>query len=123
MVKETFLENSRLYEEAIRRRVCSKCIDWGEDGKCHGPDPEGCAIFRFLPKLVALAERIKESRIEPYVQALRHDICDHCDHQSPNGSCSLRDSLECGLDRYLSLVLDAIDEVKMKEERSLWRQL
>ena len=46
--KESFLKRKPLYEEAIRRRVCSKCIDFGEDGICHAQDSEECAIFRLL---------------------------------------------------------------------------
>ena len=121
--KEPHLKDRHLYEEAILRHVCLKCIDFGEDSVCHSPDPEGCAIFRYLPELVAIAERLREFRIQPYVEAVRQNICMKCRSGEPGRNCPLRDSLDCGLDRYLPLVLEAIEEIKADEERSLWRQL
>lgn len=110
-VSKPFLTDRYLYEEAIARRVCAHCIDFGEDGRCHSMDPEGCAVFRYLPELVAVAERIHENRIEPYVDAVRKEICMKCRSGTPGDPCPLRDTLDCGLDRYLSLVLEAIEEV------------
>ena len=106
-----------LYEEAVRRHVCSRCIDFGEEGICHSPDPKGCAVFRFLPELVAIADRLKELKIDPYVEAVRQDICQQCRNQRPGGRCPLRDTLDCGLDRYLPLVIEAIEEVRDARER------
>ena len=121
--KAPLLRDRYRYEEAIMRHVCSKCIDFGEDSVCHSADPEGCAIFRYLPELVAIAERLREFRIQPYVDAVRRDVCMKCRSGEPGAKCPLRDSLDCGLDRYLPLVLDAIEEVKAEEEWSQWRQL
>lgn len=120
------MKNWHLYEEAIMRHVCTKCIDFGEDGICHTKDPEGCAIFRYLPELVEIAERLNEYKINPYIDAVRQDVCMECRNAQSTTPCPLRDSLDCGLDRYLPLVLDAIEEVREKEEEkewSLWRQL
>ena len=101
-----------LYEDAIKRHVCSHCIDFGTEGKCHAVDPQGCAVYRFLPELVAIAESLPgELKIEPYIQAVRESICMRCRNQFPAGKCELRDTVDCGLDRYLPLVLEAIEEV------------
>lgn len=105
------LEDRDLYEEAIRSHVCSKCIDFGEDGICHTQDTKGCAIFRFLPELVAISEHLHEPTMESYVQAVREEICTKCRAQTLRGVCELRDKLDCGLDRYLELIFEAIDEV------------
>ena len=109
-VQKRFLKNQSLYEEAIRRRVCSKCIDFGEDGICHTQDPDSCAIFRFLPELVAISERLREPTMESYAQAVRENICTKCRNRMSDGNCELRRKLDCGLDRYLELVFEAIDE-------------
>jgi len=109
-IQESFLKGKSLYEEAIKRHVCSKCIDFGEDGICHTQDPKGCAIFRFLPELVAISEHLHEPTMESYVQAVREEICTKCRAQTLEGVCELRDKLDCGLDRYLDLVFEAIDE-------------
>ena len=120
---ETFLRDRYLYEEAMMRRVCSHCIDFGEDGICHSPDPAGCAVFRFLPELVTIAEQLNDLKIEPYIEAVRREICMKCRGANPEGKCPLRDTLDCGLDRYLPLVLEAIEEVNQERERQLWRSL
>ena len=113
----------KLYQEAVLRHVCSKCIDFGEDDICHSPDPAGCAIFRYLPELVAIVERLRTLRIQPYVDAVREDICMKCRRGSLSKDCPLCTSLDCALDRYLPLVLETIEEVKKEQEWDLWRQL
>lgn len=121
-----FLRDRYLYEEALMRHVCSKCIDFGEDRICYSRDPKGCAVFRYLPELVAIAEHLNDTKIEPYLEAVREGICMKCRAETPGGRCPLRDTLDCGLDRYLPLVLDAIEEVKERRadlEYHQWRQL
>lgn len=119
---ERVLKDRHSYEEAILRHVCSKCIDFGEDGICHTQDPEGCAIFRYLPEFVAIAERIHDLKIQPYIEAVRNEICIKCRSKQPGAPCPLRDSLNCGLDRYLPLVLEAIEEVEAEKEARDWHQ-
>ncbi len=116
------LEDRDLYEGAVRRRVCSKCIDFGEDGICHTQDIKGCAIFRFLPELVAIAEHLHEPTMELYIQAVRENICVKCRNQTPGDTCELRGKLDCGLDRYLELVFEAIDEVNTSRKRNQKRE-
>lgn len=106
-----------LYEDAIMQHVCAYCIDRGADGVCHTQDPQGCAIFRYLPELVAIAGRIRDNNIKPYIDAVRRDICMQCRSEKKEGACVLRDTLECGLDRYLPLVLEAIEEVQAEQEK------
>lgn len=107
----TYEKYRSLYEEAIRRHVCSRCIDFGSDGVCHTEDPLGCAVFRYLPELVAIAERLHEPKIEPYVNAVRQTICIKCRALTPDGMCPLRQKVDCGLDRYLILVFEALEDV------------
>ncbi len=102
-----------LYEDAIKRHVCSHCIDFGMDGKCHSIDPQGCAIFRFLPDVVTITKFVASGlKMEPYIEALRTNVCMKCKNQSSGGECKLRDGFDCGLDRYLPLVIDAMEEVQ-----------
>lgn len=103
-----------LYEEAIRRHVCAHCIDLGSHGVCHSPDPEGCAVFRYLSELVGIAKRLHELKVEPYLEAVRNRICMNCKNQNA-GKCRLRDTIDCGLDRYLPLVIDAIEGVEARD--------
>lgn len=111
LLKRPF-RNRADYEAAVRRRVCSRCIDFGADSICHSLDPKGCAIFRFLPELVAIAESLNELKIEPYIAKVRERICMKCRGKNPAAACELRDTVNCGLDRYLALVIEAIEEVE-----------
>lgn len=108
----------QLYEEAIRQHVCTRCIDFGKDGICHSLDPQGCSIFRFLPELVTVAASLHELKIEPYLQAVRKNVCMKCWDAKFGGKCGLRDTLDCGLDRYLPLVIEAIEEVQEMQKKS-----
>ena len=110
-----FFENRALYEEAVRRRVCEHCEDMGADGVCQTKDPEGCGVFRNLPELVRIARELHEPSVEPYVRAVREHVCFYCKNSSASGEqCEVRGKLDCGLDRYLPLVIDAIEEVDRK---------
>ncbi len=97
------------YEETIRDYICSRCMDFGEDGLCHSKDPEGCAIYRFLPQMIDIATRIQDLKIMPYAEAVREEICSYCRNRHPDGKCSVRESLSCALDRYLPLVVEALE--------------
>ncbi len=123
LTQEPLFKDRHLYEEAILHRVCTKCIDFGTDGRCHYGGPRGCPIFRYLPELVKIAEQIRDYRIQPYIDAVRKEVCMKCESGLQKESCPLRDTLDCGLDRYLPLVLEALEEVKREEEMDLWRQL
>ncbi|MBI4352457.1 MAG: hypothetical protein HY593_00875 [Candidatus Omnitrophica bacterium] len=110
--EKDFVRKKPLYEEAVRRHVCEHCVDFGADGVCHTKDPEGCGIFRFLPELVEIAHRIHNYQVEPYVEAVRLTLCVKCKNSGFSGDkCRLRENVDCGLNRYLPLVLEAIEEV------------
>ena len=113
--EDIFFKNRTLYEEAVRRHVCEHCEDMGADDLCQTKDPEGCGVFRNLPELVRIARGLHELRIEPYAKAVREHICVYCKNSSDTGKeCEIRSKLDCGLDRYLPLVIDAIEEVDRK---------
>ena len=116
--RQHFLKYQPLYEEAVRRHVCAKCVDLGEDGICHTKDPQGCGIFRNLPALVEVALNLHELKLGPYIRAVRSHICSQCANAAPGERCAIRESLDCGLDRYLGLVFEAIEEV----DRSLQKE-
>lgn len=102
------------FEEAIRQRVCTVCEDFGEDNHCHTRDEHGCAVKRFMGELVLIALQIYSKDIGPYQQAVREKICSICPNPDPEGHCLVRERMDCALDRYLPLVLDAVDDVCKK---------
>ena len=99
--------------EAIRRYVCERCVDYGQDGTCHSHDPEGCGIFRNLPDLLAIARDLHELKVEPYAQAVRERICFKCKNSTQSGEkCEIREHTDCNLDNYLPLVIEALESLK-----------
>ncbi|MGH7198122.1 MAG: hypothetical protein ACREH5_05235 [Candidatus Omnitrophota bacterium] len=101
-----------LYEKALERRICLKCPKWrGEHGICDTPDPDGCAVFRYLPELVMTAQRLKSPTLPEFAQAVYRNVPMKCHNPSPDEFCGLKDTLECDLKGYLPMVLEAVKEV------------
>ena len=114
--QEHYAKYSSLYEKAVKEYVCSRCIDMTEDGFC-SKDPKDCAILRYMPELVGIALELHEKKVEPYVKLVRERICANCGSGGVDGeSCLKRKAVECDLDRYLPMVLDAIEDVEEKIE-------
>jgi hypothetical protein len=96
---------------AIRRRVCAVCLDSRDDRSC-GLSGRSCAIETHLPRVVESLVAIDSSRLDDYVDAIRAQVCSHCDEQDSAGKCALRDQGDCALDAYLALVIEAVEEVR-----------
>jgi len=104
------------YLQEIRQRVCSKCIDRTASGLCTASTFDACAINRFLPEIIdiVLAEPVDD--YATYVARLRSRVCSACERQSPDGRCDLRDDVECALDRYFPMVIEAIRDAAGKSD-------
>jgi hypothetical protein len=102
-------ERYRAYAEAIRRRVCSVCLDQADDGSC-GLSGRVCALERHLPALVDALAGIRSERMADYVAAIEAQVCGRCE-QDPSGACRVRDGAGCALYSYLSLVVEAVEDV------------
>lgn len=103
-------ERYQRYMDAIRRRVCSVCLDQRDDGAC-GLTGRTCAIEAHLPQIVEAVIAIKSDRMEDYVAAIQAQVCSRC-ASAAGPHCELRDRAECSLDAYLSLVIDAVEELR-----------
>ena len=99
-------------EEALRRRVCSVCIDRNVDGTCDLEERHECVLFDRLPQIAQSISRVRSDKVDDYVVAIRKNICDSCIHQNADGSCEVRDEVRCTLDRYLIPIIDVIEEVR-----------
>jgi hypothetical protein len=101
---------------AIQARVCRVCMDQKDDGSC-GLRKRVCAIETHLPGVVRAVSTIDSDRMDDYVAALESQVCGGCAQQDSEGSCSLRAEGECALHSYLSLVVDAIQDLRRAEGR------
>ncbi len=108
----TIEPNIEEYWDAIEDKVCKHCIDETDGaGNLREVGEEHCALRRFFPEIVKMVRSIRSDDIDDYVIAQRMLICSKCTHQSADGTCKLRQQLDCCLDRYLVLVINTIEEV------------
>ena len=103
-------ERYQAYWDAIRRRVCGVCLDQADDGSC-GLTRRVCALEKHLPALVGALVEVRSDRMDDYVSAIESQVCSHCPDQDAQGQCRLRDAARCALHSYLSLVVEAVEEV------------
>lgn len=104
------MDTERYWQE-IRRRVCEKCIDSDGTGTCRVDPATGCALRSYLPLIIAAVNRVSSDRVADYVSDLRGIVCAQCRHQSADARCAVRDGVECALERYFPLVIEAIESV------------
>ena len=101
-------------ESIIRKRICSVCTARTVDGDCGLEEPSACALFRLFPQVAEAIQSVKSDDINAYLDAIRHNVCSICSDQARDGSCETRQQVECSLDAYLLLVVDAIEEATGK---------
>ena len=99
------------YWDAVQRKVCLKCIDGDGRGNCLLGTVDECALKAHFPKIVETVLAVRSSDMEPYLTGLRQNVCTQCRHQSADGTCVLRNEVDCALDRYFPIVAEAIEEL------------
>ena len=99
------------YVKAIQEKVCSVCIDRKYDGTCSLTMIQTCAAELYLPRIVSAIRKVSSRKIEDYIEQLREDVCSSCRYESPDGKCALRETLDCGLDRYYPLIVQAVESI------------
>lgn len=112
------MNDEHKYLEEIQARICPKCIDGDGKGNClisHGAE---CAVKVFFPQIVEAVHSAHSTSMEAYESALREKVCGVCSHQASDGKCTLRNDVECALDRYFPLIVQAIEELDVKRRLS-----
>ena len=99
--------------ESVRMTVCRQCIDGDNNGNCRLPSNEQCILETRFSAIVEMLSEVKSHSMEPYVNALRNNICSQCGYRSADGSCHKREKFECALDRYFPLVIEKVHSMKM----------
>jgi len=99
-------------EEALRRRVCSVCVDRNVDGDCNLNARHECSLFERVPEIASALLRVHSDTIDDYIAVIREEVCDNCPNQDESGFCHVREEVRCALDRYLLLIVDALEEAR-----------
>ncbi|HEX9190037.1 MAG TPA: hypothetical protein VGB87_23375 [Vicinamibacteria bacterium] len=105
-------ERYQAYRDAIRRRVCTICLDGADDGSC--ALASACAIEEHLPRLVDAILDVRRRRDDAYAAAVEARVCATCAHRDALGLCRLRRDGQCTVSVYLPLVVEAVDEVERR---------
>jgi hypothetical protein len=112
---DTTMERSLVeLESIVRNRICSVCTARTVDGQCGLEEPSSCALFRLFPQVAQAIQSVQSDDIQEYIDALRHNVCAVCSDQARDGFCETRQQVQCSLDAYLLLVVDAIEEATGK---------
>ena len=112
------MENIERYWQAVRHKVCAHCIDSDGYGNCRLSGEAECGLKFHFPRIVETVLSVRSDKLGPYLEALRSNVCANCKHQSPDGTCTFRGNLDCGLDRYFPLIVEAIEERHFDLDRS-----
>lgn len=97
-------------EAIVRRKICGVCSDRTVDGQCGLDEPSTCALFALFPQVAKAIESTDSDDIQDYIQAIRANVCSVCVSQAADGTCETRRQVQCALDAYLVLVVEAIEE-------------
>ena len=106
-----------VYWKSIRSTICRTCTHGDGAEGCKLPGGEPCAIEVFLPEIVEMVATVRSKSFEPYFDLLRGSLCPQCEHYRTGGTCMRRETLECALDRYFPMVLEAIESAHAKIEQ------
>jgi len=109
------MEHSLIELEAIvRNRICKVCTERTVEGQCGLEQPSSCALFRLFPQVAQAIQSVNSNDIQQYITAIRQNVCSVCVDHAADGSCETRQQVQCALDAYLLLVVDAIEEATGK---------
>jgi hypothetical protein len=101
-------------EAIVRNRICKVCTERTVDGQCGLEQPSSCALFRLFPQVAQAIQSVNSNDIHQYIEAIRLNVCSVCADHAADGSCETRQQVQCALDAYLLLVVDAIEEATGK---------
>jgi hypothetical protein len=101
-------------EAIVRNRICRVCTSKTVDGGCGLEAPASCALFQLFPQVAKAIQSVTSDDIQQYVDAIRLQVCSVCADQDAAGYCESRQQVQCALDAYLLLVVDAIEEATGK---------
>jgi len=101
-------------ESIVRNRVCHVCTERTATGDCGLENPSSCSLFQLFPQVAKAIQSVNSDDIQPYIEAIRRNVCSACMDQQADGSCETRQQVRCALDAYLLLVVDAIEDATGK---------
>ena len=112
------MEHLEEYQETLKEFLATACMDRLDDGTCAPPKGRRCALDLNLAPIVQAVKAVKSDRLDEYAGSVRDTVCIQCINQSEHGECEVRDQMDCCLNNFMSLVVDAIDAVDARYEEN-----
>lgn len=75
---------------------------------------EDCTLNQFILEVITLVNSIKSDSLYDYYAAFRVRVCPSCS-EARDGVCTVREVLDCPLDRHFPLVVESIKEVNTQQ--------
>jgi hypothetical protein len=97
-------------EAALRKQICSVCIEAQPDGSCGLPAQYPCALFRHLERVINIVTGTSSDTMAAYAAQMRQVICKNCRLDESSGDCGRPDDQVCPLDIYYPLVVEIIEK-------------
>ena len=113
------MERFEEYQEAIKNRLASACLERADDGTCAPPDGRRCALDLNMLEIIKAVKAVKSDYMGDYAEQIRETVCEQCVNQDEHGHCQFRESIECCLDNFMLLVVDAIDDVDARHQEEV----
>ena len=101
-------------EAIVRNRICGVCTERTVDGQCGLEEPSSCALFRLFPQVAQAIQSVNSDDIQQYIEPSGATSARSAWTRRSDGSCETRQQVQCALDAYLLLVVDAIEEATGK---------
>jgi hypothetical protein len=101
-------------EAIVRNKICQVCTSRTVNGTCGLEEPSSCALFHFFPQVASAIGSVESDDINDYIEAIRCQVCRLCADQDATEYCETRQQVQCALDAYLLLVVEAIEQATGK---------
>jgi len=116
-------EELEIYRKVLDREVCSKCRKSGYENSCQVGARGICPLNLHLKNIVeAVLSTPRSGRASDYLPKIRQLVCSQCENQDEHGACSSREQAACGLDSFIVLVIQAIENAHDSLELSARRK-
>lgn len=99
-----------VYRHALKERICSRCREVTQKQVCNITGSPECGIEKHLTALVEMVHTVNSNSIFDYVVKMREVICSRCSRLE-QGFCDLDQGPTCAIDKYLSLIIETIEEI------------
>ena len=92
------------YLDEIRQQVCGRCVERPPGGPPCLPLGKRCGIELNLPAYIKAVHEADSKVIDPYIEHLHSDVCEHCVQKGCSGC-------PCPMEYLVGLLVQAVETV------------